>query len=80
MRSTGIVNDPLEEKLDAYFRQCSIRVTAKDLAVMGATLAISAARYFVEISISLVYTRYIVCRLWLIKSFLKKIKLSEGLL
>ena len=25
--------------LDVYFRQCSIRVTATDLAVMGATLA-----------------------------------------
>ena len=31
-------NDP-EEPLDAYFRQCSILVTARDLAVMGATLA-----------------------------------------
>ena len=39
MRNTNILNDPVEEKLDLYFRQCSIRVTARDLAVMAATLA-----------------------------------------
>lgn len=39
MRNTGIIGDPVEEKLDLYFRQCSIVVTARDLAVMAATLA-----------------------------------------
>jgi glutaminase len=39
MRSSGILGDAVEDKLDLYFRQCSIPVTARDLAVMGATLA-----------------------------------------
>jgi glutaminase len=39
MRGPQIISDPVEEKLDLYFRQCSIRVTAKDLATMAATLA-----------------------------------------
>jgi glutaminase len=39
MRQASIIKDPVEEKLDLYFRQCAIRVTAKDLAVMAATLA-----------------------------------------
>lgn len=39
MRYTNIIGDPVEEKLDLYFRQCAIRVTARDLAIMAATLA-----------------------------------------
>jgi len=39
MRHTDIIDDPVEERLDLYFRQCAIRVTARDLAIMAATLA-----------------------------------------
>lgn len=35
----GIVDRTPEEVLDLYFRQCSILVTARDLALMGACLA-----------------------------------------
>lgn len=35
----GMVHDAAEQALDVYFRQCSIRVTAHDLAMMSATLA-----------------------------------------
>ncbi len=37
--SAGALRAPVEPALDLYFRQCSIRVTAIDLAMMGATLA-----------------------------------------
>ena len=39
LRNYNILSDDPEEPLDAYFRQCSIMVNARDLAVMGATLA-----------------------------------------
>lgn len=39
MLSRGIVDDRVEESLDLYFAQCSVLVTADDLAVIGATLA-----------------------------------------
>jgi glutaminase len=39
MLSQGIVSNRVEETLELYFAQCSILVTAKDLAMMGATLA-----------------------------------------
>lgn len=39
LRNYEILEDDPEEPLDAYFRQCSILVTARDLALMGATLA-----------------------------------------
>ncbi len=39
LRNFGIVESDPEPILDAYFRQCSILVTARDLAVMAATLA-----------------------------------------
>ena len=39
LRNYNILSDDPEESLDAYFRQCSIMVNARDLAVMGATLA-----------------------------------------
>jgi glutaminase len=35
----GMVHEQAEHALDVYFRQCSILVTCRDLAVMGATLA-----------------------------------------
>jgi len=35
----GIVDRTPEEVVDLYFRQCSILVTARDLAAMGACLA-----------------------------------------
>jgi glutaminase len=39
MRSTGSLTVGVEEAVEVYFRQCSVLVTAVDLAVMGATLA-----------------------------------------
>lgn len=39
LRNYEILDADPEEPLDAYFRQCSILVTARDLALMGATLA-----------------------------------------
>jgi glutaminase len=39
MRNAGSLETPVEEVVDVYFRQCSLRVTAVDLAVMAATLA-----------------------------------------
>ena len=39
LRSFGILPDEPSVTLETYFRQCSIRVTCRDLAVMGATLA-----------------------------------------
>ena len=37
--SAGLLSGPVEPIVDLYFRQCSIAVTATDLAWMGATLA-----------------------------------------
>ncbi len=37
--NVGAAEQPIEPALDLYFRQCSILVTAADLARMGATLA-----------------------------------------
>jgi glutaminase len=39
LRNVGALNGNVDEVLDLYFRQCSILVTATDLARMGATLA-----------------------------------------
>jgi glutaminase len=39
LRNFGILDEDPTEALEAYFKQCSIRVTCADLAVMGATLA-----------------------------------------
>ncbi|MBL8473847.1 MAG: glutaminase A [Rhodocyclaceae bacterium] len=39
LRNANIIEEFPEEIVDLYFRQCSILVTARDLAVMGATLA-----------------------------------------
>jgi glutaminase len=37
--SAGMIDDGIDEHLDLYFAQCSALVSAKDLAVMAATLA-----------------------------------------
>lgn len=39
LTSAGVIDDDPDEALDTYLRQCSVLVTARDLAVMGATLA-----------------------------------------
>ncbi|MEM9041916.1 MAG: glutaminase A [Actinomycetota bacterium] len=39
MLSRGILDDRVEETLDLYFAQCSVLVTATDLATIGATIA-----------------------------------------
>lgn len=39
LRNYAVIQGNVGEVLDAYFRQCSILVTARDLAVMAATLA-----------------------------------------
>lgn len=39
LRASGALDEPVEEAVDLYFRLCSIRVTARDLAIMAATLA-----------------------------------------
>ena len=39
MLNTGMVRQDPEDILDIYFRQCAVRVTCRDLAIMSATLA-----------------------------------------
>ena len=39
MLNFGMVTERIEETLDLYFQQCAVMVTARDLAIMGATLA-----------------------------------------
>lgn len=39
LRNFGILGDPPEDALDLYFKQCSILVNCRDLALMAATLA-----------------------------------------
>lgn len=39
LRSVGALEGDIEDLLDSYFRQCGLRVTARDLAVLGVTLA-----------------------------------------
>lgn len=39
LRNYSIIGRQVDQVLDAYFRQCSVLVTARDLAVMAATLA-----------------------------------------
>jgi glutaminase len=39
LRAVGIFDVDVDEVLDLYFRQCSIRVTAIDLSVIGSTFA-----------------------------------------
>jgi glutaminase len=39
MRSRGVIRGPVEEVVDLYTRQCSLTVTARQLATMGGTVA-----------------------------------------
>jgi glutaminase len=39
LKNSNIIENNTEETLDLYFKQCSILVNCRDLAVMGATLA-----------------------------------------
>jgi glutaminase len=39
LRNSGVITDDVRKVLDVYFRQCSVLVTARDAAVMAATLA-----------------------------------------
>ncbi|WP_270937532.1 glutaminase A [Falsiroseomonas oryzae] len=39
LHGAGVFRVPAEEAVDLYFRQCALAVTARDLAVMGATMA-----------------------------------------
>lgn len=39
LSSTQCMEGEVEEVLDVYFKHCSIEITARDLAIMGATLA-----------------------------------------
>jgi glutaminase len=39
MLNFGMVSDRIQESLELYFQQCSVLVSCRDLAVMGATLA-----------------------------------------
>ncbi len=39
MKNFGMIDGALDEHLDLYFQQCSLKITCRDLAVMGATLA-----------------------------------------
>lgn len=39
MKSTGVIEQEVEDVLDVYFRQCSIEVTCRDIARIGALLA-----------------------------------------
>ena len=39
LRNVGALQDSVDDVVDLYFRQCSVQVTATDLAWMGATLA-----------------------------------------
>lgn len=38
-RATGVLGHAVADATEVYFRQCSVLVTAEDIAVMGATLA-----------------------------------------
>jgi glutaminase len=39
LRAVGVFDVPVDDVLDLYFKQCSIKVTAIDLSVIGATFA-----------------------------------------
>src|ERR1700752_3317317 len=39
LRNSTVIKDDVAKVLDVYFRQCSVLVTARDVAVMAATLA-----------------------------------------
>jgi glutaminase len=39
LRNSGVIRQDVSKVLDVYFRQCSVLVTARDAAIMAATLA-----------------------------------------
>jgi glutaminase len=39
LRTSGVIKEDVRAVLDVYFRQCSVLVTARDIAIMAATLA-----------------------------------------
>ena len=39
LRNSTVIKDDVGAVLEVYFRQCSVLVTARDIAVMAATLA-----------------------------------------
>jgi glutaminase len=39
LRTSAVVRDDVDKVLEVYFRQCSVLVTARDIAIMAATLA-----------------------------------------
>ena len=39
LRNSSVIKDDVDEVLEVYFRQCAILVTARDIAIMAATLA-----------------------------------------
>src|SRR6185312_9036275 len=39
LRTNSVIKDNVASVLDVYFRQCAILVTARDIAIMAATLA-----------------------------------------
>jgi glutaminase len=39
LRNSEVITEDVTAVLDVYFRQCSVRVTARDIAIMAATLA-----------------------------------------
>ena len=39
LKNSGVIKDDVRAVLEVYFRQCSVLVTARDIAVMGITLA-----------------------------------------
>jgi glutaminase len=39
LRTSGVIKDDVRAVLEVYFRQCSVLVTARDIAIMAATLA-----------------------------------------
>jgi len=51
MRSAGLLDDDVDEQVDLYFRQCSVVVTARDLAVMAATLANGGVNPVTEVQV-----------------------------
>lgn len=49
--SAGTLVRPVKDATDVYFRQCSIKVTSRDLAVMGATLANNGINPMTEVQV-----------------------------
>jgi len=39
LRTSGVIKEDVRAVLDVYFKQCSVLVTARDIAIMAATLA-----------------------------------------